>query len=145
MRVHVYWNIHKKCWSIKHKGKVIKHADKVSLADCTFHVQPAGRARVLREKRKNVHAYICGTLVDDAVDETHSPVRGLHNIGLWRGLHERIVYDPYLYESFMVLYYFQGRSLLSPIKNRSSRRWQRVHFHTDRKVSGDLNTWHGSE
>ena len=139
MRVHVYWNIHKKCWSIRHKGKVIKHADKVSLADCTFHVQPAGRARVLREKRKNVHAYICGTLVDDNVDETHDLTM--------RGLHKRIVYNPYLYDSFMVQHPTapKGRSRLSPIKNYGSRRWQRVHFHTDRKVSGNLNTWHGTE
>jgi hypothetical protein len=141
MRVHVYWNIHKKCWSVRHKGKVIQYRKRVALADCTFHVQPAGRARVLREKRKNVHAYICGTLVDDDVDATHNSMRGLH---------KRIVYDPYLYASFMVqhpraLYGGEGQSRLSPIKNYGSRRWQRVHFHTDRKVSGDLNTWHGSE
>ena len=134
MRVHGYWNTHKKCWSIRHKGKVIKHADKVSLADCTFHVQPAGRDRVLREKSKNVHAYICGTLVDDNVDETHDAMRGLH---------KRIVYDPYLYDSFMVQHPAgpKGRSLLSSIRNFGTRRWQRVHFHADRKVSGDLNTW----
>ena len=30
------------------------------LRDCRFVVQPAGRARVVKEKKKNVHAYISG-------------------------------------------------------------------------------------
>ena len=57
-RVQVYYNLHKKCLSIRYKGKVIEHAREVTLTDAKFHVQPAGRARVLREKKKNVHAYV---------------------------------------------------------------------------------------
>jgi hypothetical protein len=33
------------------------------LADVTFKVSEAGRQRVIKEKRKNVHAYICGKLL----------------------------------------------------------------------------------
>ena len=61
-RVQVYYNLHKKCLSIRYKGKVIEHAREVTLTDARFHVQPAGRARVLREKKKNVHAYVSGKL-----------------------------------------------------------------------------------
>lgn len=68
MRVFVYYNLHKKCWSIKalsgnQKGRVVAHADAVELKDCEFKVSEAGRQRVIREKRKNVHAGVAGTLV----------------------------------------------------------------------------------
>lgn len=64
MIVHVYRNLHKNCWSVRHKGKVIKHLDELILTEASFHVQPAGRAKVLRENRKNVHAYVKGYLDD---------------------------------------------------------------------------------
>ena len=67
MRVEVYWNLHKKCWSVRHKGKVIAHERAVDLFDVTWVVQPAGNARVRREKRKNVHAFARGTLAEDGV------------------------------------------------------------------------------
>jgi hypothetical protein len=63
MRVQVYYNLHKKRLSVRNKGKVIKHADIVALENVKFHVQPAGQAKVRREKRKNVHAYVAGDLM----------------------------------------------------------------------------------
>jgi hypothetical protein len=63
MRVEVYYNLHKKCFSIRHKGIVISHANTVKLADVTFVVRKAGRERVLREKKKNVHAFVRGNLL----------------------------------------------------------------------------------
>lgn len=64
MLVQAYFNLHKKCWSIRDKKtrRVIKHLSEFSLFDCTFKVSEAGRQRVLREKRKNVHAFIEGRL-----------------------------------------------------------------------------------
>lgn len=67
MRVFVYFNLHRKCWSIKalegpRKGRVIGHADYVDLACVEWRVSEAGRQRVLREKKKNVHAGAVGTL-----------------------------------------------------------------------------------
>lgn len=64
MKVQVYRNLHKGCWSVRHKGKIVAHLERVFLKNCTFHVQPAGRAKVLKEQRKNVHAYIKGELID---------------------------------------------------------------------------------
>lgn len=64
MRVHVYWNLHKKKFSVRHKGKVIDHVDRLFLCDVEFRVSQKGRQRVLREKVKNVHAYVCGTICD---------------------------------------------------------------------------------
>lgn len=67
MRVYVYFNLHKKVWSVKaldgpNKGKVIRHSSEVSLIDAQFRVSEAGRQRVLREQRKNVHAGVVGYL-----------------------------------------------------------------------------------
>ena len=42
--------------------RVVDRAGVVILSDAVFRVQPGGRARVLREKRKNVHAYVQGTV-----------------------------------------------------------------------------------
>ena len=65
-RVKVYRNLTYKCWTIcdAKDGKLYCHADSVDLRDCKFRVQPAGRARVLKEKQKNVHAYVVGKFHD---------------------------------------------------------------------------------
>tara|TARA_Y100000310_G_scaffold232063_1_gene234801 strand:- start:6275 stop:6709 length:435 start_codon:yes stop_codon:yes gene_type:complete len=59
-RVYVYWNLHKNCWSVKQGGKVKGHVDKLTLKDCRFLVGKAGRDRVRREGKKNVHAGVSG-------------------------------------------------------------------------------------
>lgn len=91
MRVYVYFNLHKKVWSVRalegaRKGRVIAHRTDLELADCTFKVSEPGRQRVLREKRKNVHAGIVGTLMDSP-----APMP----------LPRRITYCPYRYNSFV--------------------------------------------
>jgi len=63
--VKVYKNLKFKtpCYSIAHKGKVIGHAKTVVLYHARFHVNENGRQKVLREQRKNVHAWAMGYLV----------------------------------------------------------------------------------
>lgn len=90
LRVFVYYNLHKKCWSIKaleghKKGLVIAHVDKLQLKNVTFKVSEAGRQRVLTQKRKNVHAGVVGTLVK--WDYFMKP-------------NAEVVYNPYLFENF---------------------------------------------
>lgn len=91
-RVFVYFNLHKRVFSIKalegpSKGIVIAHHDSVQLSDCTFKVSAAGRARVLVERRKNVHAGVVGMWAGESAVE--------------RGT--RVTYDPYKYGSFVVV------------------------------------------
>lgn len=67
MRVFVYYNLHKKTWSVRSlegetKGRVIAHMDNLSVLNATFKVSEAGRQRVLRDKKKNVHAGVVGEL-----------------------------------------------------------------------------------
>ena len=87
-RVEVYRNLHNNTFSVRllHprmgrrdwfrwrlKGKVIKHLENwmsVYLEDVKFAVQPAGLARVRHEGKKNVHAFVRGTVVRAPVGET---------------------------------------------------------------------------
>jgi hypothetical protein len=102
MRVFVYWNLHKDCWSVKalegeNKGRVIKHANNINLTHCTFKVSKAGRERVLREKRKNVHAGVVGNL---------SFVGEVGDTALWECASAYpafipVTYNPYKYSTFV--------------------------------------------
>ena len=63
-RVEVYRNLHNDTFSIRRNGKVVKHLQNwmaLHLKDVKFAVQPAGREKVRREGKKNVHAFIRGT------------------------------------------------------------------------------------
>jgi hypothetical protein len=75
LKVEVYWNFHRKCWSVRSRStrRVLYHLNTLSLLDATFHVSEAGRQRVLRERVKNVHAYVRGTLSSTLAGDT--PVR----------------------------------------------------------------------
>ena len=90
-RVYVYWNLHKDLFSVRQRRIVQAHATRVQLQDVLFKVSEAGRQRVLREKRKNVHAGLQGGWI------------GLERSGaLWktRGW-RRITYDPYQFDHFV--------------------------------------------
>jgi len=84
MRVRVYWNLHKKCYSVMDSstGLVVQHANAVMLRDVRYTVQPAGHARTVREGRKCVHAFLDGHLVNNMLDEPKSA--------------HRVTYDPYV-------------------------------------------------
>ena len=60
LKVSVYWNLHKKTFSVSHKNKVIWHGSHFQLHKAQFVVRPAGRSKVLEEMRKNVHAFVKG-------------------------------------------------------------------------------------
>lgn len=64
MEVEVYFNLHKKIWSVRNRKtrKVSFHLKDVLLTNVQFVVSESGRQRVLREKRKNVHAFARGQL-----------------------------------------------------------------------------------
>lgn len=67
--VQVYWNFHKKCFSVQartgtDKGRVIAHVGWFELEDVKFVIGKAGQRRVREEGRKNVHAFIRGTWVN---------------------------------------------------------------------------------
>lgn len=86
MKVKVYFNLRKKLFSIQHKGLVIAHKDKVMLKNAQFKVNESGRQRVLKEKRKNVHAFVTGEWCDYLEEVIDS---------------QEVTYNPYKYSSFV--------------------------------------------
>lgn len=79
-RVKVYYNLQKDCLSVidAETGLLYCHAHRVELHNAKFRVQLAGRNRVVKEKRKNVHAYIVGDCHDigEVSKERYHLVRG---------------------------------------------------------------------
>jgi len=105
-RVEVYWNLHKTCYSVRslggvRKGLVTCHPYGIELRDVSFAVQPAGRARTLAERRKNVHAFVRGvpTGIWYYEDEDESAYNPPHAGRDWTAVR----YNPYTGASFVTL------------------------------------------
>lgn len=73
-RVHVYRNLHNGLFSLWKDGKVIAHVPEVHLDDVKLHVREGGRQRVIKEKKKNVHAFVIGTVNAQAHADAGEPV-----------------------------------------------------------------------
>ena len=95
MKTEIYRNLHKKCFSVRQRGRVVGHlmddpTEHVLLKDVKFAVQPAGRRKVLRERKKNVHAFVRGDMVSP-----HSvPYPGRDEFT------NEVTYNPYHYSTF---------------------------------------------
>jgi hypothetical protein len=112
-RVEVYRNLHNGKLSVR-DGKtkhVIAHCDEVTLAGAVFKVSKAGRERVLRERKKNVHAVVRGKLIDykgaDAFkDRSIESYLYQWKDGIERKAfigNERVMYNPYKFDSFVIV------------------------------------------
>lgn len=110
MRVHVYRNLRHQdqlAWSIvanegPTRGRVVEVVSAVLVEGVTFVVREGGRQRVLRERSKNVHAFIRGEMIrsvplgcDPSAASVESMAPGVE------GLTE-VTYDPYLHGHFFV-------------------------------------------
>ena len=89
MRVRVYWNLHKKTFSVLDwtgdKGRLYKYTEAIVLLNCKFVVQPAGQARVRKEKKKFVHAFVEGDICTEPT----------------RYQSELVSYNPYFTDGFV--------------------------------------------
>lgn len=96
MRVEVYFNLHKKLFSVRNckTGKVFAHSTHVTVRDPKFVVRQSGRNRVLEERKKNVHAFVRGELEDIYC-------HGLDDIAKCVSQGEEVTYNPYKYETFV--------------------------------------------
>ena len=86
-RVYVYFNLHKKVYSVRQSGRIVEHTKHILLKDCRFLVGKAGREKVLQERRKNVHAGVSGYLADNVPSVPSSGCQ--------------VTYNPYKFESFV--------------------------------------------
>ena len=107
--VRVFKNLKHGCYSIMQRGVVKASARQVRLADVEFRVREAGRLRMLRERRKNVHAYAVGRLVDFVHPQETRDVEPMAG--------RTVVYDPYQFESFV------DRDTRAPVRTASAARF----------------------
>jgi len=128
-RYEAYYNLHKGCLSVRavngsraggvNSSHRVRHVNTAEFEDVKFAVQPAGRAKVLNERRKNVHAFVRGRLTNSTPFFSSDPyVPTYGNVWIrkdeWQGYEpfyrvfepdDRIVevtYNPYKYESFVI-------------------------------------------
>jgi hypothetical protein len=90
MKVFCYRNLNRKgvVWSVKstQSGLVVDRSKNVFISNVDLVVSAAGRKRVLRQKRKNVHAGVRGKRLKSSPKNV-----------IWH----KVTYNPYLYESFV--------------------------------------------
>lgn len=74
VQVDAYRNLRAGGYSLRDRktGRVVAIVDAVTLRDAKFVVQPAGRTRVLATGRKQVHAFVRGTVNAPTVPSPHS-------------------------------------------------------------------------
>ena len=68
-KVFIYFNLHKKVFSVRSmkSGIVIAYVTEIELDNAIFKVSEKGRQKVLSERRKNVHAGIVGFISEKEV------------------------------------------------------------------------------
>ena len=108
-RTKVYFNLHKKLWSMKSMdsgpdyGLVKEHATAVHLLGVMPKVSDKGRERVRREGKKNVHAGLVGRVnwfdaSQRSIDYAYRYyVNNKRSNATWR----EITYNPYKHTSFV--------------------------------------------
>lgn len=92
----VYRNLHKNCFSIKRRGLVVGHAEALYMENVTFVVSEAGRQRVLRTKRKTVHATVNADNFTVRPKADPFPTHGVASDKVWTEIH----YNPYKCDGF---------------------------------------------
>ena len=110
----VYWNLHRKCWSIRYegsgplKGKVVAHCTAFKMQNVELKVSEAGRQRVLRERRKNIHAGAYGDIFQ--MENVHWTEKArmmdapliLTSVPVSQGQRRLVWYNPYVTDTFRV-------------------------------------------
>jgi len=87
-KIEVYFNLHKKTWSVRQSGRVVGHTDSIQVKNPQYVVSQKGNERVRREQKKNVHAFVRGYVIE-----------GLPYIPKGQKM---ITYNPYKHTSFMI-------------------------------------------
>ena len=87
-KIEVYFNLHKKTWSVRQSGRVVGHTDYIQVKNPQYVVSQKGNERVRREKKKNVHAFVRGYITD--------------SLPLFAKQQKFVSYNPYKNSSFVV-------------------------------------------
>lgn len=85
--IRLFRNLTKKgvWYSLQQNGKTVAHTSAICLKHCTFNVNEKTRQRIIKNKRKEFHAYIEGMYADSGMGTTAKR----------NDLPARITYNPY--------------------------------------------------
>ena len=100
-RVAVYRNLHKNCLSIQSRerenyGKIIGYCKSIFIKRSKFIVREKGRLKVLKEGRKNVHAFVVGECPDLKIWSWQD-----RDITMGGNPTTKVFYNPYKYSTFV--------------------------------------------
>ena len=91
-KYYIYRNLHTGNFSVKHKGIVIARLSNIVAKCVEFKVSSKGRAKVLAEKKKYVHAYV--------VCSDYEACSQYYANAMKTG--EEVYYNPYKHSSFVI-------------------------------------------
>lgn len=92
-RFYIYRNLHKEnTFSVRYKGRIVAHLDKFVAYNCEMKVNSGGYNRCIKEKQKNVHAFV--------VAEYFTKVWLDDPITIWP-LNLELTYNPYRCPNFI--------------------------------------------
>lgn len=91
-RVKVYFDLHRKTFSVQKGALVYGKTDHVLLVGATFKVNEKDRQKVLETRTKNVHAKVHGVLME----ANRMSLEELQRQGF-----REATYNPYFYDSFV--------------------------------------------
>jgi len=95
-RVNVYFNLHKRLFSVTQGGIVQMHSSAIMILDARFLVGKAGQAKVRATGRKNVHAKVSGFMADFQLAALAGD-RIMYSKDGWR----KAYYNPYSTDTFV--------------------------------------------
>ena len=99
--VEIYKNLHNGLWSVRQHGLVVAHIESFMMRQVFFKVSQVGRLKVIREKRKNVHAFVCGILDESKINfmQNHKEKLDFHAELVQAS---KLYYNPYKTDHFMI-------------------------------------------
>lgn len=109
--VECYRNLHKKAFSIrdKHSKRVVASGNSFVLDDVRIRVSEVARQRVIKEKQKNVHAWLIGSYSGIVDIDTSSMIE--------------LYYNPYKHDSFIRLDNKQPVHNMSRVYFKDNKCW----------------------
>jgi hypothetical protein len=89
-KYYIYRNLHTGGFSVRYRGRVIDRLNIFTAQNVTFKVNESGRQRVVKEGRKNVHAFVVADRYKGLINKEYE----LDKLG-------KIKYNPYAANFFM--------------------------------------------
>lgn len=96
--VDVYKNLHTKTWSVR-QGRVVAYTPTILIREAKFVVGEKGRQRVLRERKKYVHAFVRGYIMFPGELRDLEINRGIDKDSCCK--YVEVCYNPYVYKTFV--------------------------------------------